>query len=921
MPVMSVMPVMPVMSVMSVMPVPVPVMPTPVMSAMPMPAKPMTPMMPATPGIPGLVDLRLANGARVIVQPLPGPPGGGGAAAVQLWIGAGTSAEGPDEHGCAHLLEHMLFKPVPLEHVPRGIPRGGPVDLASALEAIGGDSNAFTSHDETVIHATVPAHSAAIATTMIAAAALRPALAAATLAQEREVVVEEIKQYDDEPGQRVFQALLRRLHGRHSYGRPVLGLAREVRGHSPARLRAYHRRAYAGERVTLVVVGPVEVARVVAAARRALGTLPRARPLPDAESRPQPASRGPRLYLRRADVQEAYLMLAWPAPAAGDAEAPALDVAAVVLGHGEASRLVRETRRRDQVVSEISCSCESLRRGGSLVISAHTTAAQAEAAVAAIFAQVRRLRDQPIAAEELARARAILESDQVYRQETVQGRAHALGYHATAFGDLGRERAYFAALAQLSPEAVRLACVRALDPARAAVSAELPAARTTPAAVQRLARAIAAQAPPRPKARGRRPTIAVDRFGVAAVTLPNGLQVRACVERSVAMAAGWLVWPGGQHREPAALAGAAATTAALLTRGDARRDGDTISRAVDDRAALLDGFVTRSCVGLHWESLARDVPAVLELALECARSPRFPADELAEERRVALQELAAEADDPAQLAIRAMLAAFYGEHPFARPLRGTQAGLRALTSPRLRALWGQDHPLAGAVLGLVGDFDLEAALAQIGLFLETGRKSQVRTRRAVAVAAPPEHRRERVIYKDREQAHIALGFPGLRLGDRREPALDVLTAALGGQSGRLFVALRETQGLVYEISVSSMEATDAGHVMVHASTSQDKLARARAAIAAELERVVAGPLRPAELQRAQAWLIGQHEIGQQRRGRVASALAFHAAHGLDHARHFLYPARIAAVTAAEVWALARQVFDPARRVVGIVRAR
>lgn len=871
------------------------------------------------PAQPELVDLRLANGARVIVQALPGPPGGGGAAAVQLWIGAGTAAEGPGEHGCAHLLEHMLFKPLPREQLPRGLPGAGPLDLAGALEALGGDSNAFTSHDETVVHATVPAGAAALATAVLAAAVRSPALGAAALALEREVVVEEIKQDDDEPGQRVFHSLLRRLHGRHSYGRSVLGLAREVRGHTPARLRAYHRRVYAGARVTVVVVGPVEVARVVAAARRALAPLPRARPLAD-EGAPRPATRGPRLHLRRADVQEALLMFGWPAPAAGDPDAPALDVAAVVLGHGEASRLVRETRRRDQVVSEVSCSCESLRRGGALVISAHTTAGQAEAASAAIFAQVARLRDQPIAAEELARARAILESDQVYRQETVQGRAHALGYHATAFGDLGRERAYYAALAQLTPEAVRVACARALDPARAAVSAELPAARTSPAALQRLARAIAAQAPPRPKARVRRPALALDRFGVASVTLPGGLQVRARLDRSVAMAAGWLVWPGGQHREPAALAGASATIAALLTRGDASRDGDAISRAVDDRAALLDGFAMPSSLGLHWEALARDVPAILGLALECGRSPRFPEDELAEERRVALQELAAEADDPGQLAIRAMRAAFYGQHPLARPLRGTAAGLRALTSPRLRALWARDYPLAGAVLSLVGDLDLEAALAQIGVALETGRKGQVRPRRAAAPPPPP-RRRERVIYKDREQAHIALGFPGLRLGDPREPALDVLCAALGGQSGRLFTALRETRGLVYEISVSSVEASDAGHVMVHASTSQDKLERARAAIAAELARVVAGPLRADELHRARAWLIGQHEVGQQRRGRVASALAFHAALGLDHARHFLYPAHVAAVTAAEVWSLARRVFDPAHQVVGVVRAR
>ncbi len=114
------------------------------------------------------VDLRLPNGARILVLPT-GGPGGGGAAAVQLWVGAGTSAEQADEHGCAHLLEHMLFKPLVAEHVPKamlkaaGVPASGPIDLATALEALGGDSNAFTSHDETVIHATVPGAAAAAA--------------------------------------------------------------------------------------------------------------------------------------------------------------------------------------------------------------------------------------------------------------------------------------------------------------------------------------------------------------------------------------------------------------------------------------------------------------------------------------------------------------------------------------------------------------------------------------------------------------------------------------------------------------------------------------------------------------------------------------------------------------------------------------
>jgi zinc protease len=159
------------------------------------------------------------------------------------------------------------------------------------------------------------------------------------------------------------------------------------------------------------------------------------------------------------------------------------------------------------------------------------------------------------------------------------------------------------------------------------------------------------------------------------------------------------------------------------------------------------------------------------------------------------------------------------------------------------------------------------------------------------------------------------------LGDPREPVMDVLSAVLGGQSGRLFTALRERQGLVYEVSVSAVAARDVGHVVVHASTGQDKLAaRARG------DRRGAGPGRRGaavaeELARARAWLIGQHEIGQQRRSRVASQIAFSAAYGLPHARHFEYPARVAAITAAQVWSLAKSILDPSRQVVGLVRAR
>ncbi|MCA9706300.1 MAG: ATP-binding cassette domain-containing protein [Myxococcales bacterium] len=196
-------------------------------------------------------------------------PGSGGVVALQLWVTGGTAAEGPQEHGCAHLLEHMLFKPHP-----------GGGDLATDVEGLGGDINAFTSHDETVVHATVPAGREGEAIDALLGPVLAPVLQPSALALEAEVVVEEILQYRDEPASQASQALMEAVYGRHPYARPVLGTIADVRGHHAARLRRFHRRVYAARRAHLVVVGPVDPRAVVARARPFFEALPRGAALP-----------------------------------------------------------------------------------------------------------------------------------------------------------------------------------------------------------------------------------------------------------------------------------------------------------------------------------------------------------------------------------------------------------------------------------------------------------------------------------------------------------------------------------------------------------------------------------------------------------------------------------------------------------------
>lgn len=799
-------------------------------------------------------------------------------------------------------------------------------DLAGGIERLGGDVNAFTSHDETVFHATVPADVVATTLDLIVDATLARELVgdheAELLAREREVVVEEIRQYHDDPGSRSLQQLMADLHGEHAYARPVLGAEHEVRALTPAILRRWHRRQYRGARLLLVVVGPVDPAAVVAQARRRLAGLPRggrARRSPDPT-----APRSAKIHVERADVQEAYLRIGWLGGNVLDPRGVALDVAAVALGQGESSRLARGVRRKAQLVSDVHASYFGGVVGGAFLIAAQADPTRVEQAIDALLAEVEALGHAALEPDELARARALLQSSLVYRRETVQGQAHALGYFACASGRLGAEDAFFRELAALDGPRIREVCAELLVPNRLALTLLLPRERVTARAARALATRVEARCrsgSPRASKRAAARRAERDAEGTWHASLECGLRVVARVDASVPVVGGWLVWPGGLRREGPREGGIASLTGMLLNRGTARRGGDELAREIEGLAAVLDGFAGHDSLGLQFECLTEHLPVVLARGLECVLEPSFAAAELDEARRVTLADLEAELDDPGHLAYRAMLRLLYGKHPQGRDLRGTASTLARLQPAALARHFHHHYPLERGVLALAGELELDAVVEQLDALVRAASPRAPAKSKVPRIPPPrwPTRPARRVLHREREQGQIVLGYPGLALGDPRIPALDVLCTVLGGQAGRLFERLREREGLVYQVGCSSGEHLDGGHVVLFAAASQDKLDAALAAIEAELARVVAEPISARELRGAKQWLLGQFESGMQRRGRVASRLVFGEVHGLGANHHLRYPERVAAVRAADVLALARAIFRPKHRVSVLVR--
>jgi zinc protease len=211
--------------------------------------------------------------------------------------------------------------------------------------------------------------------------------------------------------------------------------------------------------------------------------------------------------------------------------------------------------------------------------------------------------------------------------------------------------------------------------------------------------------------------------------------------------------------------------------------------------------------------------------------------------------------------------------------------------------------VSAMTLAIVGDIELDEVIAAVRRRFDRAGAPAAAPQGPVIAAAPgARSEREREVYRylDRAQAHLVIGFPGATVDAADRFALEVLVAILGGQSGRLFAELRDRQALAYRVSAHSIEGIDPGFVAIYLSCAPDKLTAAVAGVRNELARLHEAGVSVAEVERAQSYLIGRHQIAMQRRAAVANAMAYHEAYGLGWQSWSGYDAAIRAVTPAQV---------------------
>lgn len=350
----------------------------------------------------------LDNGLRVATERMHGVR----SVALGVWIAAGSRSEPPEQAGVSHFIEHLLFK---------GSERYSALDIARIFDDIGGEPNASTSKENTLVNARFLAEDLDTAFEAIAEMVARPSFA--DLDQEREVVLEEVAMYEDSPPELIHDDLSEVVFGGHPLGRPIIGRSETLAGLDLATVRAYHDAHYVNPGLVVAACGQVDHEDVCRLA------MTHFRPEPGAVlSRPELSAPGFRhvAQFSRKDTEQYHVCLGGPGPRRSDADRFAVFVVDTILGSSWSSRLFQEVREKRGLAYSVYSYTSQYSDAG---LTAIYFGSREEAVVEAMKVILGVLGDlqQDIDDDAVRRAKNHLKGQLVLSMESPTSRMHALG--------------------------------------------------------------------------------------------------------------------------------------------------------------------------------------------------------------------------------------------------------------------------------------------------------------------------------------------------------------------------------------------------------------------------------------------------------------------------------------------------------------
>ena len=397
-------------------------------------------------------------------------------------------------------------------------------------------------------------------------------------------------------------------------------------------------------------------------------------------------------------------------------------------------------------------------------------------------------------------------------------------------------------------------------------------------------------------------------------TLPNGLQVIVVENRSLPQISFQLIIPGaGGYYDPADKIGLAQYTAQMMREGTTTRNTLQMAQELETMAANVGVGTSLSSQNatVSGGSLTENFDRVFGIAVDVLMNPTFPAEEWERAKGRAKSGLVQQRTNPGFLSTERYNQILYGNHPAGRSTV-TAAGLDAITRDAMvefhRTHYVPDH----ALIAFAGDISLAEARKKVETALGAWKKAGVPKPTTMAPPAPPASKVVLIARPGSVQTLLRVGGPSMTRMDPDYEALTVANRVLGGTMGRLFRHLREEKGYTYGIGSSFSALTYRGDWSASTSVRTAVTEAALTDLLAEIAEMRDKPVPASEFEDSKRALQASFALSLESPATILSYYIQSWTYGLPADYWDTYPARIAAVTAAQAQAATRKYWDPAR---------
>ncbi|WP_319467487.1 pitrilysin family protein [uncultured Pseudodesulfovibrio sp.] len=814
----------------------------------------------------------------------------------RLMVHAGSAYETPKTAGISHLLEHMVFKGTDKREVGQS---------ARDIESIGGSMNAATSFDYTVYYVEVPEKEWKLGLDVITDMAFHATIDPKELKSEKKVVLEELERGEDNPGSKLFKTIQGMIWNDTSYEWPIIGFRDTVESFSSKDIHNYIGEFYQPQSMLLSVVGKVDPEQILAEAERLLGGLKNTRPVTPPEPFTIPATgKGPRVVKMSGNWNKVYLGAAFPIPHGSSAQIAGLELLSQLLGGDDTSRFYRKFKYEERLVDDISVSPLALERGGMLYINATLDSEKVEEFWTKLMAELATFDASQFTDQEVERARLNLEDSLFLTKETLSGLSSKLAYFQFFEGGEQAEKNYLFELGQVDRTELKALYKEFVRPDQLATAVMVP--ESNGVSPETLTAITEAQWPVQNGVKKQQ--AAAKTTTQREIELPGGSKLVLLPDETLPYTAMSLYWTGGDGELDPDQQGLAALTAKALTRGNMDMSATEVQDFLSDHAASLGSSAGRNIFAVESKFPTRFTGDMLPLLRKALTAPAFDETEIKRAKQDQISGIKRREDQPLGLAFRHLFPFLYKTGPYALLHQGTPAEVEATTQADIMRFWGRQsmQPFVMAVCGQFDDEIIEGFASELAATMTApGTAYQFTT---------PEWNTEResvMHLPDRNQSHLLKIFPTPGKTDRDASArLELLRAALSGQSGLLFRDLRDKQGLAYTVTSMLWQSRNTGFMALYIGTSPDKVDQSLEGFDTVLADLAANKLPEEELARARNILTGdyyqEHQSLISRSRQAASLLA----RGFDRNYEQDIIERAQKVTPDEIREIVREYLNP-----------